>query len=215
MNTDYFSITYEGKHFEIDIEKCNFYLWKANDFDWDKNDLLLKGLERIGLFIEIVGKEREIESGDLTNPRIYTEWLDIPVSLIKNKDFRSLNNLVINYDDSQEIYEINGKSWENEGFDPPGALYVFEHGSFKKVTIHFNHLEQRLFNIKLDGVDEFGSCFEVSVNIPLEIRLTAYNNRATKEDILNFFNRMFNSDEFNKDWRYEKEDLFFTATPRN
>lgn len=214
MYHNYFRITHEGKHLELDIERCNFHLWKSNDFDWDKYDILLRGEERIGLFVEVMGKERQIESGEYINPRIYTEWLDIPVSFIKNKDFRTLSDLIINYDDSQEVYEINGKAWEGGSFDPLGALYVFEHGSFEKVKISFKYLEQRLFNIKLDGVDEFGNSFEISDNIPLEVRLKAYNNKATKEDILNFFNRIFNSDEFNNDWRYEEEDIFFTATPK-
>ena len=96
----------------------------------------------------------------------------------------------------------------------PGALYIHNHGAFEKVKIEFKYLGVGVFNVKLNGTAEFDTPFEVSANIPLEIELTAYDKRATKEDILSFFSQILNPDEFNQKWRYRGDDIFFKATPK-
>lgn len=208
MDNEYFRINYGGKEIDLDIESNELSLWKADNFD-----------ENVGLFINIqaVGKEFEAFDEDeqeayshYVEPRIYTEWLDIPIDYIKDKDFRTLEAVSVDFKDSGEMDEIEQLIWT----EAPGALYVDNHGVFEKVKIEFKYLGKGVFNVKLNGLAKFETPFEVSANIPLEIELKAYDKRATKEDILNFFSQILNPDEFNKNWKYRGDDIFFKATPK-
>ncbi|HJY13008.1 MAG TPA: hypothetical protein VJ304_09500 [Flavobacterium sp.] len=117
----------------------------------------------------------------------------------------------IDFKDSQEMDEIERMVWT----EALGALYIDNHGVFKDVRIDFKYLGQRMFQVKLNGSAEPGTPFEVSADVRLLIELKAYDNRSTKEDILNFFEKIFHSEEFNQEWRYRDEDIFFTATPKD
>lgn len=208
MDHTYFRINYNGKEIDFDIASSELQLWKADNFD-----------NKIGLFINVQTQGKEIDFFDAEeqemyqhylSPRIYTEWLDIPIDYIKNKDFRTLESVKIDFKDSGTMDEIERLVWT----ESPGALYVDNHGVFEHVNIEFNYLGQGRFNVKLKGTAEFDTPFDVSSNISLELELKAYDNRATKEDILTFFNKIVDSTEFNYEWRYREEDIFFKASPK-
>lgn len=74
--------------------------------------------------------------------------------------------------------------------EAPGALYVDNHGVFEEVKIDFKYVGQGIFHVTLKGNAEIETPFEVSATIPLEVVLKAYDKRATKEDILNFFDKI-------------------------
>lgn len=208
MENSRFRIKYNGKEIEFEVESGNLQLWKADKFD-----------EKIGLFINIQAEGVEI---DLFNeqeqkaykhylkPRIYTEWLDIPIDYIKNKNFRTLEEVSIDFLDSDEMDDVESLIWT----EAPGALYVDNHRVFEKVKIDFKYEGNGTFTVHLKGTAEFETPFEVSMVIPLEIELIAYRKRATKENILNFFHELFNPEEFNQNWRYRDDDIFFKAIPK-
>jgi hypothetical protein len=99
--------------------------------------------------------------------------------------------------------------------EAPGALYVENHGAFEQVQIELEYIEKGVFKVRLKGSAESDTPFDVSAEIPLEVKLNVYDNKATKEDILSYFNSFLNSDDFTLDWRHRDEDIFFTATPKN
>lgn len=208
MNTNFFKIIYEGTELDLEIESSELQLWKADEFN-----------EAIGLYINVQAKGKETSYFDEVEqeacdhyvvPRIYTEWLEIPIEYIKNRDFRTLEAVRIDFKDSGEMDEIEKMVWT----EAPGALYVDNHGVFEKIIIEFKYLGKGIFNVKLTGSAEIETPFEVSVDIPLEIELKAYEKRATEEELLNFFNKILNPDDFNQNWRYKDDDIFFKATPK-
>lgn len=208
MESNCFKIKFHGKEIDLEIELSQLQLVQTDEFE-----------DQIGLFINIQAKGIEIEffdEGDQETyqhhikPRIYTEWLDIPTDYIKNKDFRSLETVSIDFKDSEEMDEIERLVWT----EAPGALYVDNHGVFEEVKIDFKYLGQGIFQVTLIGCAEIETPFEVSAKIPLEVELIAYDKRATKEDILNFFDKILQPEEFDQDWRYRDDDIFFTATPK-
>ena len=205
---EYFSVRFEGKQIELAIESSELKLVQADSFE-----------KEIGLYISIETKGIDIDNWDEVDqesyqhhikPRIYTEWLDISTKLIKNRDFRSLETVKIDFADSGELNDIERLIWA----EAPGALYVDNHGVFENVKIDFKYLGQGIFNVTLKGNAEIETPFDVSANVPLEVELKAYDKSATQEDITTFFSRILKPEEFNCNWRYRDDDIFFTATPR-
>jgi hypothetical protein len=208
MKENNFKIKYQGKEIDLDIESSQLQLWCANDFD-----------KKIGLFVNIQAQGNHVELFDEANkesyehyikPRIYTEWLEIPIESIQGKDFRTLETIKVNFKDAGQMDEIERLIWT----EAPGALYVDNHGVFEEVRITFKYLGEGQFKVNLSGVAEFNTPFDVSANIPFEVELKAYDKRASKEDILNFFEKVLSLREFDYDWKYRDEDIFFIAKPK-
>jgi len=199
-----FNIKYNEKSINLEIESAELHLWVNDSFN-----------DKIGLFINIEAKDIDIKDENgideyYIKPRIHTEWLEIPLSLIKNKNFRSIASIKVDFSDSGEMNEIERMLWT----ESPGALYVEGHGTFEKVLIELEYIEKGVFKVSLKGSAEFNTPFNVSAEIPLEVKLNAYDNSNTKEGILSYFNSFLNSDDFTLDWRYRDEDIFFAATPK-
>ncbi len=202
---NFFNIKYNDKNIDLEIESVELHLWANNDFK-----------DKIGLFIQIQTKGVDIKDENgideyYIQPRIHTEWLEIPLSLIKNKNFRSIASVKVNFSDSGKMNEIERMLWT----EAPGALYVEGHGAFEQVLIKLEYIEKGVFVVSLKGSAEVNTPFNISAEIPLEVKLNAYDNKGTKEGILSYFNSFLNSDDFTLDWRYRDEDIFFTATPKN
>jgi len=199
-----FNIKYNEKNINLEIESAELHLWANANFK-----------DKIGLYIQIQAKETDIKEENgvdeyYIQPSIHTEWLEIPLSLIKNKDFRSIASVKVNFSDSGEMNEIERMLWT----EAPGALYVENHGAFEQVLIELEYIEKGMFKVSLKGSAEFETPFSVSAEIPLEVKLNAYDNSATKEAVLSYFNSFLNSDDFTIDWRHSDEDIFFTASPK-
>jgi len=202
---NFFKIKYNEKNIDLEIESAELHLWANDDFD-----------NKIGLFINIETKYIDIKDENgideyYIKPRIHTEWLEIPLSLIKNKDFTSITSVKVNFSDSGEMNEIERMLWT----EAPGALYVENHGVFEQVLIELEYIENGMFRVSLKGSAELDTPFNISAEIPLEVKLNAYDNKGTKEEILDYFNSFLNSDDFTIDWRNRDEDIFFTATPKS
>ena len=205
-----FRIKYQNKEIDLEIDKVELNLWSSHVLE----------KEKIGLFVNVETKGKEVEMFDedeqenyqhYIKPRIYTEWLDIKPEQIKNRDFRTLENLVVDFDKTGKENKTQGMIWNDES---PGALYVDNHGLFEKVKIGFKYLDKGTFYVKLKGSAEYETPFEVETKIPLQIKLKAYDNRETKEDILTYFNEILDENDFEIDWKYRDEDIFFTATTK-
>ena len=199
-----FNIKYNEKSINLEIESAELHLWVNDGFK-----------DKIGLFINIEAKDIDIKNENgideyYIKPRIHTEWLEIPLSLIKNKNFRSIASIKVDFSDSGEMNEIERMVCT----ESPGALYVEGHGTFEKVLIELEYIEKGVFKVSLKGSAEFNTPFNVSAEIPLEVKLNAYDNSNTKEGVLSYFNSFLNSDHFTLDWRYRDEDIFFSATPK-
>jgi len=206
-----FKIEFNKKKIDLEIDSAELHLWSSHVLE----------NEKIGLFVNIQTKGKNVEMFDdyeqenyehFIQSRIYTEWLGIKIDNIKNKNFRTLENLVINFDRSKEKKITQGMIWNNES---PGALYVDNHGLFEKAKIEFKYLEKGVFNVKLKGSAEYETPFEVETNIPLQIILKAYGSRETKEDVLAYFNEIFDENDFDIDWKYRDNDIFFKAKPKD
>ncbi len=202
-----FRIKYQNKEIDLEIGKAELHLWSSHVLE----------NEKIGLFVNIEAKGKEVEMFDedeqekyqhYIKPRIYTEWLDIKPNQITNKDFRTLENLIVDFDKTGERNKTQGMIWNDES---PGALYIDNHGLFEKVKIDFKHIDKGVFNVKLKGSTEYETPFDIETQIPLQIILKAYDNRETKENILTYFNEIFNESDFKIEWKYRDEDIFFTA----
>jgi hypothetical protein len=203
-----FQIKYQEKDVNLEIESSELKLVQADSFE-----------QEIGLYISIQSKGAKVDIWDEEDqetyqhhikPRIHTEWLDIPTDLLKDRNFRSLETVKIDFAESGKLDDIDRLIWT----EAPGALYVDNHGVFEQVKIDFKYLGQGIFNVQLKGSAEIETPFNVSANIPLEVELKAYDKSATESDILNFFNRILQPDDFNHDWRYRDDDVFFSATPK-
>ena len=129
-----FKIKYKNKKIDFEINKTELHLWSSRVLE----------NEKIGLFVNIETKGKEVEMFDedeqekyqhYIKPRIYTEWLDIKPDQITNKDFRTLENLIVDFDQSGKKKIHKGMIWNDES---PGALYVDNHGLFEKCKIEFN-----------------------------------------------------------------------------
>ncbi len=202
---NFFKIKYNDKDIDLEIESAELHLWANDDFG-----------DKIGLFINIEAKDIDIKDENgideyYIKPRIHTEWLEIPLSLIKNKDFKSIASVKVDFSDSGKMNEIERMLWT----EAPGALYVENHGAFEQVKIELEYIEKGVFKVSLKGSAEFATPFNVSAEIPLEVKLNAYDNSDTKKGVLSYFNSFLNSDDFTLDWRYRDEDIFFTATPKS
>lgn len=166
------------------------------------------------MFIEVQAKQKTIEVVDgqetcehTIAPRIYTEWLEIAIEEIKNKDVKTLESITIDFTDSGEMDEIEQLVWT----EAPGALCVDKHETFEKVNIIFNYSGAGIFYVRLTS-STVSMSFDVAAAIPLEIELNAYDKRATRDDIVNYFESVFNKNDFECNWRYRDDDIFFTAS---
>jgi hypothetical protein len=203
-SVNYFKIRFDHKDMEFGIDSAELHLWSANVQE-----------EKIGLYINVQAKRKSFvteQQGETyeryVKPRIYTEWLDIPMDAIKNKDYRTLEAVKVNFTDSGEMTAIERMVWT----EAPGALYVDNHGVFKSVTIDFKYLGKGIFNVTLKGSARYDTPFEVSADVPLQVKLQAYDKRATKEELLSYFDRIVDPSDFEGEWKYRDEDLFFTAS---
>ncbi len=202
---NFFNIKYNEKNIDLEIESAELHLWADDNFK-----------DKIGVYIQIQAKVIDIKDENgvdeyYIQPSIHTEWLEIPLSLIKNKDFRSIASVKVNFSASGKMNEIERMLWT----EAPGALYVENYGAFEQVQIGLEYIEKGVFKVRLKGSAEFDTPFDVCAEIPLEVKLNAYDNKATKEDILSYFNSFLNSNDFTLDWQHRDEDVFFTATPKN
>lgn len=206
-----FRIIYQEKEIDFEIAKAELQLWSTDAFN----------KEEIGLLINITTKEKKVVLYDdeeneayenYLQPRIYTEWLDIKTDSIQNKDFRSMENLVIDFDQTGTEIKTQGIIWKEEC---PGALYVQSHSLFEKVRVRFHHIKNGLFNVKLEGFAQFDTSFEIETQIPLQVILKSYNHQATIETIQSYFEELFNQNDFDVEVKRQDKGIFFNAKPKH
>ena len=202
-----FKIEFYNKKLDLEIESAELILYSSHVLESEKIALLIE-IETKGMEVEMFDEEEQENYDHYFKPKIYTEWLEIKTDCIKNKDFRSLENIVIDFDRTVRETIHKGMIWNDES---PGALYVDNHGLFEKCKIEFKYIDKGVFNIKLSGSADYDTPFKIETQIPLEIKLKAYDNRETKEDILTYFNSVFDKDDFNTEWKYRNEDIIFSA----
>jgi len=202
-SNNYFKIRFDNSDLEFEIDSAELHLWSANVQE-----------EKIGLYINVQAKGKSFITEDngeayehYIRPRIYTEWLDIPIDSIKDKDYKNLESVKVDFKDSGEMTEIEQMIWT----EAPGALYVDNHGVFELVIIEFKHLGKGMFNVTLKGSARHNTPFEVSADIPLEVKLQAYDKRSTKEELLNYFDRIVDRSDFEFEWKEREQDVFLNA----
>lgn len=202
-----FNIEFNNKKIDLEIESAELHLCSSHVLENERIGLYIN-VETKGLNVELVDEDEQENYEHFFKPRVYTEWLSIQSDSITNKDFRSLEHIEIKFDQTEEQNITQGMIWEDES---PGALYVDNHGLFEKVNIEFKYVGKGVFNVKLKGSAELETPFEVETDIPLRVVLRAYDGRETKEDILAYFNQMFDPNDFSIEWKYRDNDIFFDA----
>lgn len=195
-NQTQFKATYNG-------QPCNFKLHR-HCFKLQITD---QKSQRATIEIEAISEEQLVtyhdpDLGNIEHPDtigIFIEYLQIPLSSIKEKDFRSLQNVTIDY---QQDWALNPHPMLTPTSDIIGVITSQElrpSGDYiTSLKIKFTHLTNGLFLISLKGTTddkdhEAISDFSVTFQANLEIEVWDIESSS---DLRDLFTSYFHAQDF-------------------
>lgn len=192
----HFRMTYQGTPYAPTILSCDLNLTAA-DGSWrgqEPDDM-------VGLYLSLQASPFEYDVPEdpdehlSITPGVDTQWLELPVSVFAGRDIRSLNGLAITYDGPRAINPLTGETWR----DPPGLLGTYGDEAFLRARIEIAHRGDALFALRLVGVTEGGTDFDVDCEAPLGVSLTSHTGQAGEDRLRRWFDAMLKWDDFS--WR--------------
>lgn len=133
-----------------------------------------------------------------------TQWLKIPLECFENRDFRSLEKIRVDFQGEGTPNALTGEDW----WEAPGGIATYSDELFARAEISICHDGGGTFSVQLSGKTEFGTAFDIAFRAPLTIKLVAYRNSATADDLLSWFDGFLRKDDFTFTPLQRGEDLY-------
>ncbi len=138
------------------------------------------------------------------NPGLDTQWLKIPLKHFKNRDFRSLEEIRVDFQGEGTQNPLIGENW----WEAPGLITTYSDEFFARAAISIRHDGGGTFSVQLSGTSQFDTAFDIAFSAPLTVKLIGYRNSATQEDLLGWFDRFLKKDDFTFTPLQRGEDLY-------
>lgn len=143
-------------------------------------------------------------------PFLDTQWLEIPIDRFKGRDFRSLENIHVDFRGEGTPNALTGEDW----WEAPGLISAYTDELFTEAEISFRHDGDGVFTVGLRGKSIFKTTFDISFSAPLTVDLVAYRNSATRDEMLDWFDRGLRKDDFVFTQKQIDDDLYLKGTVR-
>lgn len=138
------------------------------------------------------------------NPVLDTQWLKIPLKHFKNRDFRILEEIRVNFQGEGTQNPLIGENW----WESPGLITTYSDEFFARAEISIRHNGGGTFSVQLSGTTQFATAFDIAFSAPLTVKLIGYRNSATQDDLLGWFDRFLKNDDFTYTPLQRGEDLY-------
>jgi hypothetical protein len=138
------------------------------------------------------------------DPCLDTQWLDIPVKHFQNRDYRSLEKIHIDFQGEGTPNILKEEDW----WEAPGLIATYSDELFRKADISLCHDGDGTFSARVLGETQFGTSFDLAFTAPLTIKLTAYRNTMTAEQLVNWFDTFLRKDDFVFNEEQLGEDIY-------
>ncbi|KXG84779.1 hypothetical protein ATO67_12135 [Agrobacterium bohemicum] len=144
------------------------------------------------------------------NPCLDTQWLDIPVKHFQNRDYRSLETIHVNFQGEGTPNRLKDEDW----WEAPGLITTYSDEFFQKAEISLRHDGGGTFSAQVLGETQFGTSFALAFTAPLTVKLTAYRNTLTAEQLVNWFDTFLRKDDFVFSEERRGEDIYLSGIVR-
>ena len=217
INKTQFQITYNGKSYDFKLHRQSFKL-QISDQQSQRATINIEAISEKQL---VTYQDPNIGSTEYFDTiGIFIEHLQIPLSFIKEKDFKSLQEVVIDY---EQNWALNPHPMLTPTSDIIGVVTSQQiHPSGDYITalkIHFTYLSNGLFLISLKGVtedmdNEAVSDFSLIFQAYLKIEVWNTQSSCNLEDL---FTNYFDKQDFDISILLSDEGLqqVLTATVKN
>ena len=138
------------------------------------------------------------------NPGLDTQWLKIPLERFDNRDYRSLQEIRVDFQGEGTRNPLMGEDW----WEAPGLITTYSDEFFAYAEIAIRHDGRGTFSVQLSGSTQFDTAFDIAFSAPLTVTLIGYRNSATKDDLIGWFDRFLKKDDFTFTPRQRGEDLY-------
>lgn len=144
------------------------------------------------------------------NPGLNTQWLKIPLKRFQNRDFRTLESIHIDFQGEGTHNTLNNEEW----WEAPGLVTTYSDELFIRADISLRHDGGGRFSARVSGETQFSTTFDLAFSAPLTIRLIAYRDSASAEELLNWFDRFLRKDDFVFSKQKRGEDLYLDGVAK-
>ncbi len=202
----YFKLIYQDHPIEVPANESSLTLRAAcGSRQWRTLDefatLVLEA--RSPKFFFNPNNDPEDDVSTWLEPYLNTEWLRIPMERFQDRDYRSLEKIHVDFQGEGTPNALTGEDW----WEAPGLISCYSDEWFTRAEISFRHEGGGVFSVRLTGEALFGTTFDIGFSAPLTVKLAAYQNSASAEELLNWFDGYLRKDDFTFTEQSQGEDL--------
>lgn len=203
----HFRLVYQKYPLDLSVEEPRITL-RASSGSWpgqELGDYVVLDLEvKSPKFFFDPNNDPEDDVSQWLNPGLDTQWLKIPLKHFKNRDFRSLEEILIDFRGEGTPNALNREDW----WEAPGLITIYSDEFFSSAEISIRHDGGGTFSVQLSGTTQFDTAFDIAFSAPLTVKLVGYRNSATTDDLLGWFDRFLRKDDFTFTPLQRGEDLY-------
>jgi hypothetical protein len=209
----HFRLVYQGYPLDLPAHEPSIALWAASGSfpgqtlgDFVGLDLKVTSPE----FFFDPNNDPEDDISQWINAGLNTQWIKIPLKRFQNRDFRTLETINIDFRGEGTHNTLNNEEW----WEAPGLITTYSDELFSRAEISLRHDGDDRFSARVSGETQFGTTFDLAFSAPLIIRLTAYRESATAEELLRWFDRFLRKDDFIFSQQKRGEDLYLNGVAK-
>lgn len=144
------------------------------------------------------------------SPYLDTQWLEIPIKFFKNRDYKSLGEIDIDFKGEGTPNKLKKEDW----WEAPGLITTYSDELFKRAEISLRGASERDFHAHIVGETVLGTSFDIAFDAPLTIKLVSYRNSYTTDQLLTWFDTFLKKDDFVFNEMQRGEDLYISGSVR-
>lgn len=183
MSKELFIATYNGNQYEFELLQKKFELFVD-----------LKNPQRISLKVKIISKEREVNFYDedegiqsiMDDVGIFIESIQLPICDIKQRNFRTLENIIINFEQDLSLNEhpLLDKYSDSAGLITTSMIHP-SGDPIIALSMSFQHVHGGIFLVYLQGkTDDLDSISTFEVSCYMDMQVCFFNGNDVNELVI-------------------------------